>query len=633
MPETGHLGVRRIMAKFENSGSSTPTSPPVRGRSPVNSDTSVAAPRPAAQAADDQAASEKESLQNDSSKEGRRESSGKVPSSSSVKEEKGSSSSPKRKEAERPSGKEWTKEKAPPRAHGSVHSSETNDKSTSNTKPRVVNGTASKPASAPAKTAAKRPSTVNTRQQASKSAASTISESGSAPSAKPSSTAGPSKSVVEKAGIHKLRGTIHTHHSPIPQIHTTKATTSPGAHSVPTEPAHSSAMPKTLSGWQSATGTANSKTSTTPATSANLDLSRKQPAATSRGKESHLRPSARTTNSTVRKQETHVSLADSSAGKERRTPRTSNVRTKPVSESFLARLTRPTASSAGKVHEKVEVKSPPRPTKTTGTAPRKTSTAKDQPSPRIPGWKEAREGSSHKEKPSSSIGGHAKPRISHSEPSAREKADQSHSKPVNPQHGKAGSTEATESAVEKVEGQGHLECRDGNQTKDTVKNLSSSSNGQAVEAVKGDVGPPKDLLTGAPIADPDAGKVGDSAKESTTKPPVQNVPEEPVKPSLHGHEGKAVEEDSDEAVNEQSQDKAVGSQDASADGPEAESMEPKQQAVISSAKAPSPATRALEDISAPTAKDSGNTTQEKDYTTSAVNEMVDFAINGVDINK
>ncbi|EEP77466.1 predicted protein [Uncinocarpus reesii 1704] len=68
---------------------------------------------------------------------------------------------------------------------------------------------------------------------------------------------------------------------------------------------------------------------------------------------------------TVRKQPSRAALAPPpNIGVERPKSRTSNVNARAPDESFLARMMRPTASSANKVHDKIEAKSPPRSTRT-----------------------------------------------------------------------------------------------------------------------------------------------------------------------------------------------------------------------------------------------------------------------------
>lgn len=65
------------------------------------------------------------------------------------------------------------------------------------------------------------------------------------------------------------------------------------------------------------------------------------------------------TSSSTRKESSRASLPSQSSN-ERPGSRVSNTGTKPIDEGFLARMMRPTASSANKVHDKVEAKSPPR---------------------------------------------------------------------------------------------------------------------------------------------------------------------------------------------------------------------------------------------------------------------------------
>ncbi|KAJ9260050.1 hypothetical protein DTO207G8_747 [Paecilomyces variotii] len=83
--------------------------------------------------------------------------------------------------------------------------------------------------------------------------------------------------------------------------------------------------------------------------------------------------------SNIPRQPSRASLA--SPGSDRPKSRTSTVGTKTVDDSFLARMMRPTASSASKTHEKVEAKTPPR-TRTTRT-PRR-SPAKSEQGARTP---------------------------------------------------------------------------------------------------------------------------------------------------------------------------------------------------------------------------------------------------------
>ncbi len=78
-----------------------------------------------------------------------------------------------------------------------------------------------------------------------------------------------------------------------------------------------------------------------------------------------------TTRASLAKKSSRASLAN---GDDRPKTRTSTVH-KPADEGFLARMTRPTAASAQKTHEKVQVSSPPRARRTSAShvAPKKTS--------------------------------------------------------------------------------------------------------------------------------------------------------------------------------------------------------------------------------------------------------------------
>ncbi|OJK03014.1 hypothetical protein ASPACDRAFT_76084 [Aspergillus aculeatus ATCC 16872] len=67
---------------------------------------------------------------------------------------------------------------------------------------------------------------------------------------------------------------------------------------------------------------------------------------------------------------------------ERPHSRTSNTSSKPVDEGFLARMMRPTASSASKSHDKVDIKSPPRTTRT-AQAPRRVPSKLESRPPRL----------------------------------------------------------------------------------------------------------------------------------------------------------------------------------------------------------------------------------------------------------
>lgn len=91
-----------------------------------------------------------------------------------------------------------------------------------------------------------------------------------------------------------------------------------------------------------------------------------KPATSLTRKPSSLKSAAAPTGA-VRRQSSRPSLPHQPAP-ERPSSRVSDIGTKPVNESFLARMMRPTASSASKTHDKSEIKAPPKPT--TSKAPR-----------------------------------------------------------------------------------------------------------------------------------------------------------------------------------------------------------------------------------------------------------------------
>ena len=99
----------------------------------------------------------------------------------------------------------------------------------------------------------------------------------------------------------------------------------------------------------SRTSTAGTSTTRKPA-----PFSKDKPSTSTRGP-----PSGGSTN--VRRKVSRPSLPPQQRPHDRPKSRASTVGTKPSDEGFLARMMRPTASSASKTHEKVEVKSPPRP--------------------------------------------------------------------------------------------------------------------------------------------------------------------------------------------------------------------------------------------------------------------------------
>ena len=91
-----------------------------------------------------------------------------------------------------------------------------------------------------------------------------------------------------------------------------------------------------------------------PGSRATGDTTRKVPPA--KGPAANLRQ----TTSTIRKAASHASLAPAANISDRPGSRVSNATSRSPDDSFLARMMRPTASSASKMHDKTDIKSPPR---------------------------------------------------------------------------------------------------------------------------------------------------------------------------------------------------------------------------------------------------------------------------------
>ena len=583
MPETGKgLGVRSLMAKFENSNQSTSTSlppTPTRGRSPVGSD-APGATRPiskvragliavekAANSASSATAPDEEpknhSAQGEKTAPSRNTQSGSsIGEAANTSHDGGSETKPSPKE-------ESTKENLPPKPDGTIP--ETNGKSTPNTtSPSASYGTSHKRAS-DSNTAGKHTSNADAtkQQQVPKSTPSARSkaqsESHSPPSNKPSTTSPhisvktvrPSKSTAEirsgkdvpKSQPHIPRGTPSTRssttHADSGKSNTSKTHSSPTDSGKlhpksPTQPLRRPATPRAPDRQSTA------RTITKSPAPSNVP---QKPSSNSKPteKQSHSRLTA-PTNSSIRKKASNTSLADN-ASKENHDSRTENTSPKAVSESFLARLTRPTASSAGKVHEKVEVKSsPPRLAKTTRTPPKKVA-GNIHTSPRIAERGERRQNSSHAENPSSLTGSHPKAK-SHTktEPSSP-KTEQSHSELL--QHGSSSLVEVPKSSVEKVEE------ADSDSAKTAAKNAAEdpSSEDKATQFTSGIVEPSESKpieVTGENASRPDTGNTAPShekaiasADQSTGEPAqktakpstderVQTSPQKPLESSTQG---------------------------------------------------------------------------------------------------
>ncbi|PYH49038.1 uncharacterized protein BP01DRAFT_362753 [Aspergillus saccharolyticus JOP 1030-1] len=123
------------------------------------------------------------------------------------------------------------------------------------------------------------------------------------------------------------------------------------------------------------TSTATAAAKKAPAATPAAPLSRK-PSSLKNASTTTQRRAITPTAASLRKQ------APRASPPERPHSRTSTTSSKPVDEGFLARMMRPTASSASKSHDKVEIKSPPRPAKTV-QAPRRVPSKLESRPPRL----------------------------------------------------------------------------------------------------------------------------------------------------------------------------------------------------------------------------------------------------------
>ncbi|RJE25570.1 hypothetical protein PHISCL_02110 [Aspergillus sclerotialis] len=406
MPETGaQSGVRSLLAKFENNNQNSTTSPPSRGRSPVGSDT-PGSTRPLSKVranfvAVDRAAesSPVSSLRKES---GRSDSPLRSVSSEDVETSLKSPISLPRSNGQEAAFKTENNNPADETLHSTTERKELADEKRDKVDKAILSETAStkehsslssRPAAAapaeqpqkqsPAPTAAsKRPSNVNAAK--SKTAAITAAKSPSTSS--PKSDAHPrTTSTTKPVSDRTSKPARQTSAS------TTKKTADESTKTVAHRPSRTTLKPATKT---TTVGTSRNTTeSTAPSAAPNskparLPTSATTPSLSSAAKAGNTsrqgtgtatsnlnrKPSSlRTatnggqrattpTNSSIRKQASRASLP-SQTSNERPGSRTSNVATKPVNEGFLARMMRPTASSASKAHDKIEVKSPPRPSK------------------------------------------------------------------------------------------------------------------------------------------------------------------------------------------------------------------------------------------------------------------------------
>ncbi|RMJ21063.1 hypothetical protein PHISP_08070, partial [Aspergillus sp. HF37] len=403
MPETGaQSGVRSLLAKFESSNQSDVTSPPSRGRSPAGSD-SPGSGRPlskvrASFVAVDRAAQ--------SSPSGLRKESGRSdsPAPKSVGSEDADTALRSPVTLLPSNGLDVQKPADDP-APAAVQTDADQKQSTEGNHAPTVDNTSSespsakepKPESdrlapaapvekpqkqAPAsKTVTTRPS--NAQLAKSKPASSTTSRS---PSTRPKSPAHPrtstpstnaaSERTAKPARQSSTATTRNTGNEPA-KTETQKpsrSTLNTGSRTAPrtsrdtAKPTPSTTAPNSKPGRVPASTTtpalsSTAKTGTRPAgtgtTTSNLNRKPSSLRNTNNGSQRETTPTA----SSVSKSPSRTSPPSQSSN-ERPGSRVSSAGSKPVDEGFLARMMRPTASSASKAHDKVEAKSPPGPSKT-----------------------------------------------------------------------------------------------------------------------------------------------------------------------------------------------------------------------------------------------------------------------------
>ncbi|KAF4272398.1 hypothetical protein KXV70_005580 [Aspergillus fumigatus] len=415
-----HPGVRSLLAKFENNHQNSTASPPPRGRSPIGSDAtgtsrplskvrasfisvdrmSQGSPVPGLRSPnspiDGAAPPSRERSLNSEDLEAvlKSSASSSSPSNASNAAEKPPIDQPPKNSSSEPLIKAQTGTEP---SAGDISQTE----KTASAPHTATTTPPAKSAQKPTKAVTKRPSNVSVGKtsSATKSPSTTASRSTANPRT-PTSPAKPSTertfkpahstkatatkddhTAATRTATHKpsrasLNTTAKTATRPvrasIPARDSTKPATTDDSNSRPKSPARSSRLPpsKTTSSLSSiAKGAAGPGLTRKPSTLKSAVNTNQSRATT---------PSA----ASVRKQGSRPSLPAHSST-DRPHSRVSNASTKPVDDSFLARMMRPTASSASKVHDKVEIKSPPRTAKP-ARAPRTVASKTDLRTARPP---------------------------------------------------------------------------------------------------------------------------------------------------------------------------------------------------------------------------------------------------------
>ncbi|RHZ70889.1 hypothetical protein CDV55_105045 [Aspergillus turcosus] len=429
-----HPGVRSLLAKFENNNQNSTASPPPRGRSPIGSD-HTGTPRPLSKV-------RASFISVDRTSQGSPVSGLRSPSSSidgaappsrgrsvnsedfeAVLKSSNSSSSPSNSPnaAGKPAADQPQKNSSTEpliKAQGAIQTStgEVSQREKTVSAPRTSTETApAKTAQKPTKTVTKRPSNVNVGKtnSATKSSSTAAPRSPAHPRT-PTSPAKPSTERTTRSATSAKAAATKDDHA---------AATRTAAH----KPSRASLNPTAKPATRPVRGSMPARDSTKPATAddRNTRPSRVPPSktasslsSTAKGgagpgltrKPSTLKKAVNASKSrattptaaSVRKQASRPSLSGH-LGTDRPHSRVSNASTRPVDDSFLARMMRPTASSASKVHDKVEIKSPPRTSKPAG-APRTVASKTDIRASRPPTEKtESEKNKRDKAQPASSV--------------------------------------------------------------------------------------------------------------------------------------------------------------------------------------------------------------------------------------
>lgn len=394
MSDNAHPGVRSLLAKFENSQSPI-TSPPSRGRSPVGSDT----PGSARQLSKVRASFVTVD--------------GAIQSSpgSPFRKTSGRSDSPgifgpKINADEIESRRQNNVISPTPGGHGKSHTGILDgvvdeiqpEKAAIVAKERLVSDSqrttastdsAPPPEAAPAKketqassaptitaekaktgpkTVTKRPSNIHTAKQ--NTAAKPTTHTTTSTSSSTTTNNGTAKSTSAREVAKERANALAHKPSRVSLNPATKTTTRATRGATPSADAHKPSTGSTVNKARSKSPTRparlpSSMTAQTQSSNAKYGSAgpatgrAEKPAATLTRKPSTLKSAAGPTVA-VRRQPSRPSLPAQTAP-ERPSSRVSDIGAKPVNESFLARMMRPTASSASKTHEKTDVKPPPKP--------------------------------------------------------------------------------------------------------------------------------------------------------------------------------------------------------------------------------------------------------------------------------